>query len=94
MILEQRIIELTFTPLAELPPQLKRLGLQCRLDEDEHTLRIDNGYMGVALMESDPITKAVQLSFAIVGPRWAEIMPNLLKRVDQEWKRRRKKSTS
>lgn len=92
-LLEQRILELAFTPIPELPPQLRRLGLQCQLTDSEEIL-IDNGFMRVGFCETDPVSKAIQLGFAIAGPLWASALPNLLPEVKKEWKIRSKKSRS
>ena len=89
-LLTKRIVELTFTPLAELPTQLERLGLQCQLEEHGESLWIDNGHQRVGFSECVPITKAVQLGFALAGPFWASAMPTLLEEVSREWKLRRK----
>lgn len=93
-LLEQKIVELAFTPISELPPQLRRLGLQCQLMEPEETILIDNGFMRVGFCETDPVSKAVQLGYAIAGPLWTSVFPNLLKEVNKEWKIRSKKSRS
>lgn len=92
-LLEQRIVKLAFTPIAELPEELKRLGLHSELYEDGNSLRID-GQIRVGLHESDPITKAVQLGFAICGTSWSSILPGLLQSVDKEWKRRAATTTT
>ncbi len=90
LTLEYRIVELAFTPLIELPEKLQRLGLKCEWIEDGESIVVDSGHMRVGLMDSDPITKCVQLGFAFCGLMWASAMPNLLEKVDAEWRRRKK----
>lgn len=89
--IENIICDLVFTDWDKLPAKLTRLGIRFDLFEDGESLFIDNGRMRVGLMDSDPITKAVQFGFGLVGERWANQLPNLLKKVDKEWKQRRKK---
>lgn len=91
-ILEQRITELVFTPLDKLPRELERLGVKVEIHEDGESLVIDNGSMRVGLMECDPITKAVQLGFALGGSFWASALPNLLPEVDKRWKNQKRRS--
>lgn len=90
-LLEDRIIQLAFIPIEELPDQLKKLGVTVEIHENGGSLVIDNGSMRVGLMESDPITKAVQLGFGLCGALWASAMPNLLPGVEKEWRRRKTK---
>lgn len=89
-LLENRIVELSFIPINELPPHLSKLGLQSQLVDDGHTIVINNGQMVVSFRESDPVSTAVQLGFAFCNHLWPSALPNLLPKVTQEWKRRRK----
>lgn len=93
-LLQERIVNLAFTSIQQLPIELKRLGLECEVFEKGECLVIRNEYMRVGLMESDPITKATQLGFAICGPLWASALPTLLEEVDREWRQRRKEMKS
>lgn len=89
-ILEQRIVELVFTPWNELPKEIERSGVKVEIHEDGGSLVIDNGAMRVGLMDCDPTTKAVQLGFALGGSVWASALPNLLPEVQKRWKIQKK----
>lgn len=91
-LIVERIVKLAFTPIAELPAELKRIGLQCEVEEEGHTLIILGSLGRAGLNESDPITKAVQIAFAYCGIRWASFLPNLLPKVQEEWKRQNAKT--
>lgn len=88
-LLEDRIVALCFIPLSELPPHLSKLGLKCAQGDDQ-TIIIDNGQMTVGFGESDPISRAIQLGFAFCNHLWPVALPNLLTKVDKEWKQHRR----
>lgn len=87
-LVENRIVELAFTPWSELPAALRRIGLKVEVEEEGHTLVIQGESMRVGLIDTDYTTKAVQIAFAYCGARWASFLPNLLSKVDKEWKQR------
>lgn len=89
--LESRIIELTFAPWETLPGELSKLGLKCELQEDGGSLLVRNEQMGIGIINTDPTTKAVLLAFILCGPVWGAFFPQLLEKVDIEWKKRRAK---
>ncbi len=46
----------------------------------------------VGLTAADPISCAVQLGFALSGPRWPQVYPALLPPTDARWRRQRSPS--
>lgn len=89
--MEERIIELVFAPWETLPAELKKLGLKCELEENGETLLVRNESFGTALTRNtDPINKAVIIALALCGPSWGRFYPQLLEKIDKEWKQRRK----
>lgn len=87
-LIENRIVDLAFTPWADLPQELRRIGLKVEVEEEGHTLIIQGDSMRVGLTDTDYTTKAVQIAFAYCGARWAAFLPNLLPKIDAEWKQR------
>lgn len=57
--------------------------MDSKIYEDGQSILIE-GQIRVGLHESDPTTKAVMLGFAILGARWASIVPGLLESVKKE----------
>ncbi len=86
-LIENRIVELAFSPWNKLPNQLKRIGLKVYLEEDGETLIIDGDNLRVGFSDVDPVTKAVLIATAYCGStRFSTFFPNLLKKVDRRWK--------
>lgn len=86
-MMEERIIQLVFAPWESLPGELKKLGLQCQLEEHGETLLIRNESFGTALTRNtDPINKAVVIAWVLCGPDWIMFFPHLLRKVDLKWK--------
>ena len=76
--------------LDEVVVWLQQLG--CR---DVHRGEGDAAVTGltgvrVGLCQSDPVTCAVLLGFAVAGPFWPHAYPGLLKEVNRRWAERRK----
>jgi hypothetical protein len=87
--IEDTICDLVFTDWDLLPSKLKALGIDFELYENGQSLFIDNGELRAGLMDSDPVTKAVQFGFGLLGERWASRSPNLLLKVNKLWKDKR-----
>lgn len=90
--IERRIIELAFTPWDGLPEQLRRLGFSVELEDG--VLNVRNEQFGVLLLDCDPINKSVLLASIICGSAWGHFFPELLEKVDVEWKRQRQTKKS
>lgn len=44
------------------------------------------------VLGADPITNAASLAMYFLGPWWPKVMPDLLQRVDQAWRKRTKEA--
>lgn len=87
---EARIVELVFAPWETLPGEFQKLGLKCELEENGETLLIRNETFGAGLTRStDPINRAVLLAMVLCGSAWTHFFPELLEKVDVEWKLQR-----
>ena len=93
--LEDRLVEMVFKfidgDLDSFAKWLERIGATIeRKNEDEIIFRGPSGIGTGLLRGMDPINAAVCIGLAVAGLFWPQVFPNLLKKVDAEWKKRRK----
>ncbi len=92
--LEDRIVEMTFTfvdgDMDAFAEWLQKIGATIkRRSEDEIIFDGPSG-VGTGLFKGiDPINAAVCIGFAVAGPLWPFVFPNLIKKVEAKWKERR-----
>ncbi len=92
---EDRIVEMTFKFIdgntEEFAEWLQKIGATIkRRSEDEIIFDGPSG-VGTGLFKGiDPINAAVCVAFAVAGVFWPFVFPNLLKKVEKEWKERLK----
>ena len=95
-IITQRLVELTFASLDEIAGWLTRLGMEVR-PQEEGVVTVHNPHLDITtaiLANSDPVTRAVCLGFAVFGVNWPFLCPRLLYAVNQEWRLRQKQAAS
>ena len=99
-LLTDRLVELTFRPVAELADWAEQIGLQARR-QDDGVVIFYNPHLDftTALYDAlDPINRAVCLATLVFGQGWTTFCPRLLEAVNKKWKscptapRRRQKS--
>lgn len=87
-MITQRLVEMTFAPLDDVAGWLTRLGLEVR-PREEGVVTVRNPHLDITtaiLANSDPVTRAVCLGFAVFGVNWTSLCPRLLDAVNQEWR--------
>jgi hypothetical protein len=86
-LLEDRIVDLVFSPWQELPEKLNRLGLKVEVTEDGESIIIYNAYQVHGMTDVDPPTKAVVIAAALSGCfRVGFYFPGLMPKVHKRWK--------
>ncbi len=86
----QRLVDLVFCSIADWQDTVQVWSIQVEIQKDG-TLVLFNPTIPIrtGLCEnSDPITKAVCLGFAIAGIHWPQVFPDLLGAVNKEWRAR------
>jgi glycerophosphoryl diester phosphodiesterase len=90
-LMTDRLVEITFAPVATVAGWGQRLGLDVHNQEDG-VIVLRNPHLNFTTAISDrldPITRAICLASAIAGPfYWPQLCPKLLEAVNKEWKRR------
>ncbi len=96
-LITERLVTISFSPLAEVAAWCRRIGLEIQHKPDGVVV-INNPHFNftTAIYDGlDPISRAVCLATAVAGPHfWPEIFPGLLAAVDQEWKARARREKS
>jgi len=89
-IVTARLVELVFSPAAQVADWAKRIGLKVERQADGVVILENPGLSRTAIYDGlDPVTRAVCLGFAVAGPFWPQVLPDLLEAVNKEWRRRR-----
>ena len=87
--LESRLTEMVFEKdINVFNNWFKLMVKECGFDNDGViTFTNHQGQSGGFNFNSDPITKAAMIGFAISGIYWTKCFPGLLKKVNQKWKK-------
>lgn len=83
-----RLVELVFASPDEVTSWLARIGLEI-VAQAGATLTVHNPHLHLRaglLWDSDPISRAVSLGFALCGAYWPMVCPGLLEAVNERWK--------
>ena len=94
-MIEDRLIDLTFQVRSGKYDEVIRVaqsrGYETEFENGVLYLRKDDFVTGVSHEAGDPTSTFVCLATAFFGPYWAILMPNALRKVDEQWKKERKK---
>lgn len=87
-LMEDRIVDLAFTPWDELPEKLQELNLHVEICDQGKVIRIRNSILELGLTDTDPQVTAAVIAFMLSGVLWSRIYPDLIDKVDDEELRR------
>jgi hypothetical protein len=86
-----RLVEMVFSSPEQVAVWLARIGLEV-VTQEGPVLTFHNPHLHFRaglLWNSDPVSRAVGLGFALYGAYWPFVCPGLLKAVNEQWQKER-----